>query len=246
MVLLGTIIFSAPVRADDKPAVPSKHAEAKEQLILDVKPVCKDKVCTPPAKAQQAAPVAASDADPIKVARAALDADQTALTNAIAQIKASKALVADGVTKKAAALSAVTKDRAALLVLIDQLYPIPSPDVPPPDDPPPSPPDDPPPSPPTPPAPPKPNFTLTLISSLPTDPWQCGTCVDVRNNTLPKLSLGDQLKLISYSDPQSMTLYGETNVVPRWVLVRDGGVTEKVEGGLTADQVMAWIGGKKP
>ena len=87
--------------------------------------------------------------------------------------------------------------------------------------------------------------TLLLITTLLEEAWQCGACKVVRENTLPKLSLGEALSIISWNTDQARKLYSESTLVPRWVLSR-GSATEKFEGPLTADQVNAWIGGKKP
>jgi hypothetical protein len=115
-----------------------------------------------------------------------------------------------------------------------------------------TPPPTPPSPPPTPPAPipvppPAAKVSLLLISSLPGDGFKCAACDDVATNTIPKLSLGDQLRVIGWSGDEAKRPENRFDArIPRWKLTRGDGTTETFVGKLSAEQVTNWIAGTKP
>lgn len=94
-----------------------------------------------------------------------------------------------------------------------------------------------------PPLPPLASSTLTLITAE--GNW-CAACLSLHNDTLPVIekTYAGRLKELDYASAEAKTLYPESAFVPRWILKRPDGTTEKKIGYLTAAQVDQWMGAK--
>lgn len=86
-----------------------------------------------------------------------------------------------------------------------------------------------------PPKPPAAKGSLTVIMLPEGDPQKCPSCDKIRTEVLPRVAdLG--VKVVSTRSSEAWASYGDTTLVPRWLLIVDG-KTSKHVGFLDAGQV---------
>ena len=187
-------------------------------------------------KATTAAPAAKAVPQSLLDALEAVERDRIAIIMADTSLGIASQGVAVATRQRAEASASMAVSQAAFLRIYAEIYGV---VIPPPPPTPPVPPEPPVPDPPVPPAPTQPTLLLITASGA----W-CDACNQLKSDTLPglKTTLGPRLTVVDYTDPMAKA-YSESALVPRWVLTRPDGKTEKLIGYKTVDQINAWLKG---